>query len=77
MSFAILPKVYKKSTAVVRLGVRRVRGEQHQNKELDKSEARRGGTLSQAKQLQLSNIFSIDVCYGIVMVLKLSINKEV
>ena len=28
------------------------------------------------KLLQLSNIYSIDVCYDIVMVLKLSINKE-
>ena len=72
MSFAIPPKVYKKSETVVRL----IRGEQHQNKELGKSEARRGGTSSQGKQLQLSNIYSIDVCYGIVMVLKLSINKE-
>ena len=64
--------MYKRSEAVVRL----VRGEQHQNKELYKSEARRGGTFAQGKQLQLSNIYSIDVCYGIVMVLKLSINKE-
>ena len=61
MSFTIPPKVYKKSKTVVRL----VREEQHQNKELDKSEARRGGTLSQGKQLQLSNIYSIDVCYDI------------
>ena len=61
VSFAIPLKVYKKSETVVRL----VRGEQHQNKELDKSEARRAGTLSQGKQLQLSNIYSIDFCYGI------------
>ena len=61
MSFAIPPKVYKKSEAVVRL----VRGEQHQNKELDKLEPRRGGALSEWKQLQVSNIYSIDVCYGI------------
>ena len=28
------------------------------------------------KLLQLSNIYSIDVCYIIVMILKLNINKE-
>ena len=49
--------------------------EKHQSKELDKLEARRGGTLT-GKPLQLSIIYSIDVCYNIVMVLKLSINKE-
>ena len=39
------------------------------------TETRRGGTLT-GKLLQLSDIYSIDVCYDIVMVLKLSINKE-
>ena len=77
--FAIPPKVYKKSETVARL-VRgeeliKIGGEQHQNKEIDKLEARRGGTLT-GKQLQLSNIYSIDVSYDIVMVLKLHINKE-
>ena len=38
-------------------------------------EARRGGTLK-GKLLQLSNVYSTDVCYDIVMVLKLRINKE-
>ena len=71
--------MYKKSNAVARL-VRgeeliKIGGEQHQNKEIDKLEARGGGTLT-GKQLQLSNIYSIDVCYGIVVVLKLSTNKE-
>ena len=49
--------------------------EQKQNKELDKLKARRRGTLT-GKVLQLSNIYSIDVCYDIVMVLNFSINKE-
>ena len=41
--FAIPPKLFKKNEAVARL----VRGEeQHQIKELDKLEARRGGTLT-------------------------------
>ena len=48
--------------------------EQHLNKELDKSLARRGGTLTW-KLLQLSSIYSIDVCCFIVMVLKQDINK--
>ena len=39
-------------------------------------QARRGGTLT-GKLLQLSNIYSIDVCYDIVMVFKLSINEEI
>ena len=73
MSFAIPPKVYKKSEAVVRLvrgeGELRGEAEQHQNKELDKLEARRGGTQSQGKQL--SNIYSIDVG----MILNVSVNK--
>ena len=43
--------------------------------ELDKSQARRGGTIT-GKLLQLSSIYSIDVCCIIVMVLKLDINKE-
>ena len=49
--------------------------EQHENKELDKSQARRGGTLA-GKLLQLSSIYSIDVCCIMVMVLNLGINKE-
>ena len=66
--FTIPPKLYKKSEAVDRLGEKGEAGkEQHQNKELDKSQARRGGTLK-GKLLQLSNIYS--------MVLKLSINKK-
>ena len=32
--------------------------------------------ISLSTQIQLSNIYSIDVCYDIVMVMKLSINKE-
>ena len=40
------------------------------NKELDKLEDRRGGTLI-GKLLQLSNIYSIDDCYNIVMIMKL------
>ena len=70
--------MYKKSEAVARLarGEELIKiGEQHQNKEIDKLEARRGETLT-GKQLQLSNIYSIDVSYEIVMVLKPSINKE-
>ena len=39
----------------------------HQNKELNKSQARRGGTLK-GKLIELSNIYSIDVFYNIVMV---------
>ena len=71
--------MYKKTKTVVRLGVRgkEIAGEEHhQNKELGKLEARRGGALT-GKQLQLSNIYSIDLCYDIVMVLKCSINKEI
>ena len=49
--------------------------EQHQKKELDKSQARRGGTLT-GNLLQLCSICSIDACCIIVMVLKLDINKE-
>ena len=48
---------------------------QHQNKQLDRLKARGGGTLT-GKLLQLSSIYSIDVCYIIVMVLKLDITKE-
>ena len=40
---------------------------QLKNKELDKLEARRGGTLI-GKLLQLSNIYSIDVCYDIIII---------
>ena len=70
--------MYKKNEAVARLvrGKELIKiGEQHQNKELDRIEARRGGTLT-GKWLQLSNIYSIDDCYDIVVVLKLCINKE-
>ena len=70
--------MYKKCKAVVRLGVGEELikiGDLHQNKGLDKLEARRGGTLT-GKLLQLSNIYSIDDCHNIVMVLKLSLNKE-
>ena len=71
--------MYKKNEAIVRLerGEKLIKagGEQHQNKELDKLEARRGGPLT-GKLLQLSNIYSINVCYDIVVVLNLSINKE-
>ena len=42
---------------------------QHQNKELDRSKVRRGGTFK-GKLLQLSNIYSIDVCYNTVMELR-------
>ena len=62
----IPPKLYEKSEAVVRL---------EESRELGMLQARRGGTLT-GKLLQLSNIYSIDVCYNIVMVLKLSIDKE-
>ena len=71
--FTIPPKLYKRSEAVVRL-VRREAGElgkqteeQHQNKQLEKSQARREGTLIR-KLLQLSSIYSFDVYYIIVMV---------
>ena len=76
--FSIPPKLYKKSEPVVKLEREgRVRQEKTniRNKELDKLEARRGGTLT-GKLLQLSNFYSIDICYNIVMILKLSINKE-
>ena len=64
--FTIPSKLYKKTEAVDRFEA----GEgQHQNKELDKSQARRGGTLK-GILLQLRNIRSIDVCYNIVIVLK-------
>ena len=71
--------MYKKGEALARL-VRgeeliKIGGEQQQNKEIDELEARRGGTLI-GKLLQLSNIYSIDVSYDIIMVLKLSFNKE-
>ena len=71
--------MYKKSEAVARL-VRgeeliKIGGEQHQNTEIDKLEARRGGTLT-GKQLQLSNIYSIDVSYDIVMIMKLALIKS-
>ena len=47
--FAVPPKLYKRSEAVDRLGQagEEIRSgvELHQNKELDKSKARKGGTL--------------------------------
>ena len=39
------------------------------------SEAGRGGILT-GKQLQLSNIYSIDVCYDIIMVLNVALIKS-
>ena len=44
--FTIPSKSYKKNEAVVRLGDRERGEEQHQNKKLDKLEARRRGTLT-------------------------------
>ena len=67
---AIPPKLYKRSEAVVRSEVgelgKETGEEQHQNKQLDKSQARREGTLMR-KLVQLSNIYSTDVCYIITM----------
>ena len=62
--FIIPTKLYKKSEAVDRLSRREAGEGQIKNKKLDKSQARRGGTLK-GKLLQLSNIYSIDVCYNI------------
>ena len=64
--FTIPPELYKKREAVDRLEA----GEGlHQNKEPDTSQARRGGTFK-GKLLPLSNIYSIDVCYNIVIELR-------
>ena len=49
--------------------------EQHQNKELGKLQARKGGSLT-GQLLQLSSTYSIDVSYIIVMVLKLTLIKS-
>ena len=51
--FAVPPKLYKRSEAVDRLG--EAGEEQHWNKELDKPQARKGGTLKEKDKLSRKN----------------------
>ena len=69
--FTIPPKLYKRSEAVVRLEAgeleKQTEEEQHQNKKLDKSHARRGGTLirklSQLRTFTVLMFVILLLCY--------------